>query len=312
MIIREAGGKEKQIVCWLLLAMAVSMPCSTALAKRFPSDTSPEVQASILGLEESVGYNVATGIIAKEYSSEMLDSVLGALGSREIELKTHALRLLVAMLTQLNVPRETLTEVIVPAVRAAMDEGNLFGGASASISQIGKQILWEIEYRTIVDAAERIAFLRSHIETRRGVSHYSIAAMNYLAELGSEEARAVLLEELNEAVDRGVSGEHVARLKMALQKLELVMQLQRPEANKRVERLLGTIRSVAKQQTPFTDELVVWAIRQLAITGGRTATRALKEIWRDDGYAYEYRFEAQEALIRLGAIAPGERVLGFQ
>ena len=295
-------------------ALLLSILTPEAVAKRFSSDVPKEVQAGILELDNVIGIDIGTGIISKSYSDHMIDTLLGALNNQYPDVKHWSLTLLAEVIKQFDVPKVTIVQAIKPAIdRLIKDRIGSTEKADIALVHVAKRVLWQVKFREISDDKKRLEFLKDNIEnTLDGNFYYSFEALDWISEIGTDEAKNVLLKKLSESTKRSIPEDIIDKLNASLEKLEAIQVLKSLDPLGKAKRLKELISKQKKEKTFVKRELLIWMIRHLGQIDNPEAVVTLKDIWQDSTYQEDYRYEAQEVLVRLKKVKPEERKIIFQ
>lgn len=267
-------------------------------------------------MEEAVGFDFRTRLINRFYSEDLTDALLDGLAPEHHDaVKLHSLRMLEELIRQFDVPRATIVQQIGPKVERLL-ESRRGSADKTDLSLVfwAEGVLWEISYREIRRQTDRIEFLRDHLEKKPDGNRHRYRAMDYLAELASEDARRVLQAKLTERLSRaGNSGDSrtIERLRASLEKIAIIRQLESLDSSGQASRL-GEMISERKSEAAVANNIVLmWLIRRLGMIEAAPTIKIMSNIWRDESYDFTYRYEAQETLVRRRTIGPSERTLLF-
>lgn len=286
---------------------------SETVAKRFPFDVSQDIQSQILEIEDTIGIDIYSGIIGKPYSDHMIDVLLGALNNQYVDVKVRSLTMLAEVIKQLDVPTVAMEQKVKPALDLFI-KGHISSTDEADILLIWRanRILWQIRIKEISDNKERLEFLKDNIENTTDGFYYSFEAMDYLTNTGSNKARKVLEDKLNEITKRSMPRDIIDKLMVSLDKIKVIQSLEPLNAHSKVKQLRDLIYKQKEEEGTFKRDFLIWLIRRLEKIDSPAAIQTLRDIWQDNTYKDDYRYEVQESLIRLNKIKPEERKVFFQ
>lgn len=274
------------------------------------SNLSEKDQQELGKLFETLGLDKLPGIITKSYSDPMMDSLLSSLDNQSPFMKMHVLNLLALVVKQLHVPQPILQNRLIPQLMPLIRHQSAnVDDKTADVSRYAQRVLWQIQVKELEDDHERKEFLKTYIGQTTDEFYYSFEAMAYLAQIGDDEAKAILMNALQSAKVHRLTHQIRTRLAESIEQIDIIQQTKTLTPTDQAQYLRERIKKYKDAPTTTKGNLFRWLIWRLEKMNHPAAIQVLKDIWKDEAYDSDYREEAQESLMRLGAIQSQERQL---
>lgn len=311
----------------LTIAFSLLLPAQ-AEGKRFPSDFPEAARREILATESALGVDVFTGTISTEYSDERLETLLSGLSSEFVAVQQRHLELLASFVRHVRMPDSALQGRVIPALTLYINErmAPVVSEQQYGLLRVALWAQWQAVVQGIPQPRQRLAFLGEHV--RVGVpdrEYYIPQALDYIAEIATDEAIELLSDKLTEATSEATPRDFrrtklVQAIQESLERAQMNHRLRPLSDTERIQELAALFahrREQLASPSPAAKSFVTWLVRNLEELGGPEAVEVLERIWQDPGYkdpyanhyANRYRYRAQEALIRLGYVEPDDRTV---
>ena len=314
--------KEKLIVLALVLVasacavVAVTFLCkeftgrkpSYAMRKKFAAGTPRAAMEKVRHLQRMLGmHRSADGKITltKRYDEKTLTALLEALDSQYPTVRARAAGLTRLVVEQLDLPESALHE-IAREVRPLSDleitddmdirKQGLNREQGEAILR-ARRVLWQIGLKRLDSDQLKLAFFRDQLlgEKADSVDPYlKMKIVEYLGEMAVREAKAILEDYLKASKRMNSTARN--RVKRAIQKIVVSRSLSGLKPSVKLEKLIKIL-----EESPDVN-MRVWAVREIGKVGDDTAISQLQDIFDNEQYKIQLRYEAQETLKTLGVL----------
>lgn len=275
-----------------------------------PPGTSEEVRQEIEKLYELSGMEPHTGIVVASLSSQALDTLLAALQHDSYLVRGHAIEMLIGVLGHTDVSRQVARGQILPAISQLMKDSTADDESRiGSTIELGHLALWSAEQHALDDTQK----VPSLLDAVKGPDNSRMRlAIDHLVRIGSEEARVGLLRAAERKEKQGLN-EAAYRIKLGADRITIQMKLETLDATEKVSYLTDWLNDFIMRKKGWgVQEFVIWLITEIGLRDNDAAVVELRKVWRNQTFDVEYRYAAQEALIRLKIIEPKEREIRFE
>jgi hypothetical protein len=299
------GGKEPMVYLnqigrrTSLLVMSFVLMATLVYNQRkpVPSDVPEEARQQSQAMYAAVGKDRTGRLGVTAYDPGALTIILEGLESHYSGVRSDALYLIELMLRQWKMPPEAL-ETIARKVRLISEDPH---------QGYVRDIEWQLGLLRARSAEVRLRI------TREGLYSPSEQivdwAIQYLVEVGGEEAKRPLREAQRVRNDQGLR-EKAHRLAFGLKMIEVNEKLARRANGDQLEYLWQVFQEHVKQKPGWGNfEFILWLMDKIESFETSDAAWRLKQIYQNTQYDEGYRYAAQEALVRKGVILPNERKL---
>ncbi len=266
----------------------------------------------IFELESAIGFDPRRTLYTRPYEPQITALLVEELNSLSRERQRVALGLLAEFVKQLEVPASDIYDTVIPQIEEIQRTlGTSTSTDSIEFVRLAKRVSWQVRIKELTRTSERLEFLRGYLEDRADGYYYPFQAMDYLVQIGTNEAKGILEEKYAESRSRSMSEKLLERLRISIEEIDLLERLTNLPPQSRVAELENELIQAKARQSTFRQEFRVWLIRTVARISNPASRDLLRRIWEDDTYDIFLRYEAQEALIQAGAIQLGERTITF-
>lgn len=284
---------------------------AASFAKRFTSDTPDEVRQEILELEGLLALDYHIGIVEAPYSEKMINGLLSAIESQSYELKMYGLIYLTLVIKQLPIPPPVLTKTVQPVMNALLKKYENAKNEEANLAVRAKQVLWHIHIHEAPNDQARVDLLQKSLEDSQDAPDIFSDAVEYLVEMGTEEAKKVLEAKDLTGIDQQRNAARIEVLRHGIKRIALRLRLKKLEPAEQGKEIMALIAARKQIRQGLEEEQTVWLVRQLGAVQSSVAVQALRTIWLDESYDVAIRYEAQECLRRLGEPREREKMILF-
>jgi len=299
---------ELNLQTLISLTLLIGALCS-ALAAQEPT---------LEGLYADWGYDSYRARFAKPFSEENWPALERAILGDDSRLKFFALGMTTALLRKPRVPPQFVREHLAPLSERLSASATLSDQSSKPEAEMFYQIgrlRMLVRFRAASTGGARMRVVQRELafsqRTRDSTARAWIAS-EVLLELDHKEAYRVLRDALKMA--RGWDSLE-ERLRVGLDKLRLAGELDAAEDSVERNRIASRwLRAIPEKPSEIGDgDLYMWLIHRLVSLDGDAAEPVLKAVWQS-GLAVPERAreEAQELLIDLGIIGPGDRTIEYE
>lgn len=283
---------------------------STELGKKLSYDSPAEAAEAIRQIEDAVGLDVERQLLLRPYDESAVDTLIDALGSPFDEAKVAGLNLLALAVKQLDIPAEVLNHTIVPAARAVEERYRSAASAEeARLAELARRVLWHARVKAMTSQGQRLEFLTAQIENREDGYYYPFEALEYLADMGTQNAQAALEGKIAESQRRSMSGKLLEQVQVARREVEIRIRLREADAATQSAELRNALLASREDRSFAGQSFRVWVIREMAARKLEGLTDLLNQVSGDPDLEPRIRYEAEQARREIKGLSPRSKNL---
>jgi hypothetical protein len=215
------------------------------------------------------------------------------------------------MVKQTDLSLSTMKEIL-SAVEEVESVSRVSGPEKEYIEQFTSEISWHIQIREIEGEEERLTFLRDQLKNMENNPYYSRHIIDYIIEIATDDAKALLEEKIIESKQRSMSEEFLQRLKLGTERIELLQKISNMRPSDQVEEFAKVFNTYEGVGSFPHQEFSHWLIKKLGQMDTTESGNLLRLIWQDNTKDLDDRYIAQEVLVRTHVILPHERTITFR
>lgn len=325
-------------VLLLLTIFSLSLWARSHALTFIPMGTPEEAIEEAHRLEKALGFEYIGLQLITPYSEEKVHLCLKVLQNKFVFIRDEGLSCLRIILENWDIPILTLNEKVGPAVEALAEVEKRF----EDVQRVGLKgnlrfVLWTIKFKQLSSVEKRLGFLRSVLidppprdSPFNWETYYKATAVNYLREIASDEAAAVLQEALaleQKRTERRLYGGFIEKISVSIDEIELRQRLailkdpdqQVQETRSYIYGHLEIAKRFKKEDIQETRpktigdreyyHYVLWPIQQLGLMATPYAIDVIKELWLDPALSLTQRQWAQSILLKLKQVKPEEAMI---
>ena len=229
----------------MIMALWGSVVSGDAAASRFATGVPPEVRERILELEQLVGFDIYRGLIRKPYSESIFRTLLDESHEGQVDVAFWSLMLLSEMIEQVEIPEAVLRQAAERLTTEFPNRSFETDEAASSMNRSVALVLWQIEADTTPTLEDRVRYFGTSIEEYARVdSRITDKAIDRLVEIGTEDAKSVILDNLKNSRRIRIGLDVQETLSIGLKKMALLDELDGLQKSDAV-RILG--RTISQQ-----------------------------------------------------------------
>ncbi|MEM4413174.1 MAG: hypothetical protein QXD59_02745 [Candidatus Caldarchaeum sp.] len=282
---------EKIVGLWFLLVL-MAVP---TFSQRYPSDLPAEAQQQIDALYAAARMDVRLGRLGvREYDPDLLNKMLDHLDNPNV--RVPALHLTELVLRHWDMPPEALT---------AIDKKIRLIREKELVRDYVIPIQWQLSLLRSPTRQARVTIAKEGLYSIWGqIMNWAIED---LVKMGGEEAKRLLREAQKERERQGLN-EHANRIRLGIKRIEVNEELARGGNGDQLEYVWSMFEKHVKEKPGWGNfQFVLWLMDKIEAIGTPDAMWRLKQFYENKANDREYRYAAQEALVRKGEILPGQR-----
>jgi hypothetical protein len=198
---------------------------------------------------------------------------------------------------------------VIPALSKFLEDSLAADSAQVGANrELGRLALWCAEQH-ILDEKQRVSSLLNAV---RGSDNARMQlAIDILVNMKGEEAKDSLLKAAEQKKKQGLK-EAAHRIMLGVDRINIQMELKDFDIPEKISYLSDWLHKfIIRKKGWGVREFVIWLIIEIELTNNDAGVTELKKVWQNKTFNMEYRYTAQEALIRLNRIKPSERNVRF-
>lgn len=248
-------------------------------------------------LQDDVQFDPVTQLFYGPYSDKKVDRCLKALREERRSLQAVALQLIREMLKNQDVPGASIEKRIRPEIEAAHEGLSSAKADNSVLLDLIDSVRFLIELRQKPTEAERLRLLKQTVASSSRTGSARTVAIDLIMERSEADA-----------IDAMRGAPEDDRSRAASERLRRRIEAKKVTKDAVVEQYRARVLD-AKATTYDGLPDAIWHIRELGRLGGSKSRQALGSIMEDKAVDVILRYEAQEALVRGGALKEADREL---